>query len=338
MRNHWRECRASDKNSPQIGFTLIELLVVIAIIAILVALLLPAVQQAREAARRMSCTNNLKQIGLALHNYHDASGMFPIGARQGISGATDWGPSFWPGLLPYVDQVTIFNRLNFARGHSGWTGSSTGAGYANGQTVQGLVIPPLFCPSNPMPQMINGGYGALTMAPSYVGISGATSDTANGFTENRINVFSFGTVAGGGLLVTNRSISLRDATDGTSNVMVIGETSTWVKDSAGNNKRIDGGAPWGWMMGCSGAGTPPNYIGDRVFNLTTIVYAPGTRLYGGTGISTDHGANNPLISPHTGGLECLFADGHVSFIGNSMNMPTLRRLATRDDGQVVGEY
>lgn len=93
------------------GFTLIELLVVIAIIAILIALLLPAVQQAREAARRTQCKNNLKQIGLALHNYSDVFGSFPIGVNSSFPGG--WGVSFWVGLLPYVEQGNVYSQMSF---------------------------------------------------------------------------------------------------------------------------------------------------------------------------------------------------------------------------------
>src|SRR6201986_212949 len=91
------------------GFTLIELLVVIAIIAILVALLLPAVQQAREAARRSQCQNNLKQMGLALHNYHDVYQLFPYGCTAQCS----WGISFFVSILPYIDQSNVYNQINF---------------------------------------------------------------------------------------------------------------------------------------------------------------------------------------------------------------------------------
>ena len=106
------------------GFTLIELLVVIAIIAILIALLLPAVQQAREAARRTQCKNNLKQVGLALHNYHDVALSFPIGSNASntnSNGDGHWGVSWWARILPYADQAPLYNTLQFEGNHPGWT-------------------------------------------------------------------------------------------------------------------------------------------------------------------------------------------------------------------------
>ena len=101
------------------GFTLIELLVVIAIIAVLIALLLPAVQQAREAARRTQCKNNLKQMGLALHNYHDTYNGFPNGNIASAAGG--WGMSWYMRILPYVDQAPVFNKLTFSGTHPGWS-------------------------------------------------------------------------------------------------------------------------------------------------------------------------------------------------------------------------
>src|SRR5207249_10546733 len=100
-------------------FTLIELLVVIAIIAVLVALLLPAVQQAREAARRSQCKNNLKQIGLAIHNYHEVSNKLPVGNIASIFGG--WGPSWYMRILPQTDQAPVYNKLNFSGVHPGWS-------------------------------------------------------------------------------------------------------------------------------------------------------------------------------------------------------------------------
>ena len=121
------------------GFTLIELLVVIAIIAILIALLLPAVQQAREAARRASCSNNLKQIGLALHNYYDVFGMFPLGTRHSQPNSS-WGISWWVGVLPYFDQAGMYNKLTMDGNHVGWTYNAY-AGGANGVVANGNSIP-----------------------------------------------------------------------------------------------------------------------------------------------------------------------------------------------------
>ena len=123
------------------GFTLIELLVVIAIIAILIALLLPAVQQAREAARRSTCKNSLKQIGLALQNYHDTHQVFP----QGCSNTNGWGMSWWVGILPFCDQDSVYKKLSF-----GQPGGVNGPGYAesnaNGAVLRGFSPAYMSCP------------------------------------------------------------------------------------------------------------------------------------------------------------------------------------------------
>jgi prepilin-type N-terminal cleavage/methylation domain-containing protein len=128
------------RKSKRSGFTLIELLVVIAIIAVLIALLLPAVQQAREAARRSQCKNNLKQIGLALHNYHDMANSFPIGVNSSFigTGGQRWGVSFWTLLLPYLDQAPVYNQFSFNGPSPGYTCEADGN--LNGALVRGKVF------------------------------------------------------------------------------------------------------------------------------------------------------------------------------------------------------
>ncbi len=340
------------KNSK--GFTLIELLVVIAIIAILIALLLPAVQQAREAARRTQCKNNLKQMGLAFHNYHDVYQVFPMG-NQAQNG---FGVSFFAALLPYFDQAPLYNKLTFSGSHPGWTGAGTGQS-VNGPAIRGIVINALICPSSPQDQLVaDAGGGFSQTVPSYVGISGAvdedrTSAAAPGAdTDNFVELRQIsganccaanaqnGFMSAGGMLVANESMGINKATDGTSNIMMIGETSDWVFDAAGAQQDIRGGTPHGWIMGTDGGGRRTGWNGPnaRQFNLTTVRYAPGTRSYELPGVHNNHGPNNQLISPHVGGVQGLFADGHVGFLSNNINLPTLKYISTRDDGKVVGEF
>src|SRR5947207_281778 len=128
----------------RLGFTLIELLVVIAIIAVLVALLLPAVQQAREAARRSQCKNNLKQIGLALHNYLDAYTKFPIGSANTQPGG--WGSPLWVAILPYIDEAPRYNKWDFNTAQTGWIDGNAN----NGALVNGKKMGKWFCPSSPL--------------------------------------------------------------------------------------------------------------------------------------------------------------------------------------------
>jgi len=338
------------------GFTLIELLVVIAIIAVLIALLLPAVQQAREAARRSQCKNNLKQLGLAFHNYHDVFNVFPLGNMN----QNGYGPSFYAGLLPYMDQAPLFSRLTFSGSHTGWTGAGGGtAGNFNGQQINGNPIPPLICPSSPLDQWIqDSNGGARQTAASYVGISGAVDEDRTSATTPTTDTDSFlelrqigggnccatnsqnGYFVSGGLLVANEAIGIHQATDGTSSTMILGETSDWMTDAAGNKYDARGSVPHGWLMGTDGGGRITGWNGpvNRKFNLTSVRYRPGTRDYNLAGVHNNHGPNNPLLSAHTGGTHGLFGDGHVQFLSNNMHLPTLKYICTRDDGKVVGEF
>ena len=345
----------------QAGFTLIELLVVIAIIAILIALLLPAVQQAREAARRSSCKGNLKQLGIALHNYHDVHLMFPMGGNGWMSG---WGVSWWPGTIPFLEQGQVFNSLHFDGSHPGWVDTASTRGATNGAIVDRSRMSFMRCPSSPLPAVApsagrkpGGGYWLQT-APSYVGISGAfdedktsnqppTTDTDNFVEARQRNCCGCcapkawtGFISAGGMLFANACVSMHQVTDGSSNVMIVGETSDWAIDAAGNKAHIDGGYPHGWMMGQAGTGVTTNWNGasERPFNCTTIRYKPGTKDYTLPGVHDNHGSNNPLLSPHAGGVQVLLVDGQVRFLNNNTDLPTLKRLATRDDGKSLGAF
>ena len=193
------------------GFTLIELLVVIAIIAILIALLLPAVQQAREAARRSQCQNNLKQIGLGLHNYHDTHKVFPPGV------ITDTGWAWGTMILPFVDQANLYNTM----APGGIMDLSNATQLANAQTVLNVYL----CPSDPWGSPQKNTNYAITITPpggsaaTYnIGMSNYTgaSGTSLGNCEA---VSSMGT----GILTINSNIKVRDVTDGASNTMLVGE-------------------------------------------------------------------------------------------------------------------
>ena len=318
------------------GFTLIELLVVIAIIAVLIALLLPAVQQAREAARRSQCKNNLKQVGLALHNYHDTMLTFPIGARVDNGG---WGPSWWAGLLPYLDQSPLYSKLQFGGSQPGWVGAGGGtAGDANGQVCNGVNIPVMSCPSSPVPPMIKVGNYNVN-GPHYVGISGAVS--GNGFTETRSVTCcgccggSQGTTSFGGVLMANANTPIARITDGTTNVIAVGELSNWIGPGQNTPQASDG-----WLMGTGSGGTGTSFqTGDgRADQVTTINYPPNGAVWGAAGIFNNYGPNNGLDSAHVGGVHILLCDGSCRFLSNNVNMFTLRAIATRDDGNVTGDY
>jgi prepilin-type N-terminal cleavage/methylation domain-containing protein len=333
------------------GFTLIELLVVIAIIAILIALLLPAVQQAREAARRTQCRNNLKQMGLGLHNYHDNYNMFPPGNIATAAGG--WGTSWYLRILPYVDQAPLYNRINFSGDHPGWAWSGGSVGLANGNLFRGVTLNFALCPSSPL-EAIRGG-DIPTTNPHYWGIMGALD--GNGFTNppNRVSRCCgccsgeelTGQVSSGGMMVTLRGRNLRDATDGTTNVMLVGEHSDFIFSSAGGPRNAQVSGIHGITMGSPNLTTPEAAGGlaanfERQFNLNTIRYTPNApAVVNNTawpGVGDNFGSNNPLNSAHVGGIHVLLGDGSVRFISNNMDMLNLRRLATRDDGAPLGEF
>jgi len=334
------------------GFTLIELLVVIAIIAILIALLLPAVQQAREAARRTQCKNNLKQIGLALHNYHDVYNTLPIGAVGTQAGG--WGFSWWMRILPYMEQGTAFSQINFSGTHPGWASGSAGAeGNANGLIMQQARISGFNCPSSPMQAARNAGSQVITN-PSYYGISGTTD--GNGYTNPAGyqktccdccgGQQATGLISSVGALVPVRAIGFRDMTDGTSNLMCVGEASNFILSAPlpAGTRTVQVNGTHGLMMGTptrtavESAGN--NY--PRVFNLTTVRYPPNAPVVNNDanwpGVGDNFGSNNPLNSAHTGGVQILLGDGSARFLSDNIDILTLRRLAARNDGQVLGEF
>ncbi|ADG65925.1 protein of unknown function DUF1559 [Planctopirus limnophila DSM 3776] len=306
------------------GFTLIELLVVIAIIAILIALLLPAVQQAREAARRTQCKNNLKQVGLAMHNYHDTHNTFPPGNIRGALNVGH-GPTAWVHILPYVDQAPQYNRVNFSTPGTWWGGTAgPPVGGPHGATWNGFIVNGFICPSSPLVSRnsYNGGQNVWQRA-SYTLIEGAVglNEVANNGNGIRSN---------GGMFTRDRNFNFRDMTDGSSNIVMVAEQSNWGRDAANTNNveyRSDGGDSV-WM------GTD---YGNRCFNTTTVRYAINTRSNALSG-SGSQSCNTPIQSAHTGGAHVLIGDGTVKFLSENMNFDTLRFLADRADGNVVGEF
>jgi len=303
--------------------------VVIAIIAVLIALLLPAVQQAREAARRSQCKNNLKQIGLALHNYHDVHSIFPPGGLGGH------GPSAWVHLLPYLDQGNLYQQLTFS-GPAGlfWFGGGPTSNYA---AMNGKKPAVLLCPSSALPSSVSvtDSTASITTAvglTSYILISGAAgltqvqddSSTWSSFTAKGIR-------SEGGSFSHVRTFRIRDFTDGTSNVAMIGEQSGWGKNSAGTP--VDVRSAY-----ASGAWMSPNTQADvRCYNTTTLRYRFGTTNSTLAGILND-ACNNPLQSAHVGGLHLLLGDGGVHFVSQNVDFDLSRYLVTRNDGNVLGEF
>ena len=321
------------------GFTLIELLVVIAIIAILIALLLPAVQQAREAARRSQCKNNLKQMGLGLHNYHETFNGFPLGTN-GTQTAGGYGNSFWVALLPNLDQAALFKKWDMVGGNTGAVSGNVN----NGALANGVVLPAMNCPSSSLPQLtgalVNAPQGV--MKPTYVGVAGAVG-TFGAFTEGRIYVGTNGTFSRGGFFIDAGFVRIRDLTDGTSNVVAIGEQSDFLFDTTGGGNQptdVRSTGDSGWPMGNNSPLFAFN-AGDKQYNLTSVNFGINQKKFvgfAGAGTQINLGANIPVQSVHTGGTHVLMGDGTVRFLNQTLAIATWKMLATRDDRQPLGDF
>jgi len=338
------------RKSSRRAFTLIELLVVIAIIAILIGLLLPAVQKDREAAARMSCTNNLKQLGLALHNFHDQNNRLPPGCAEDQppfgTAAGGWGSSWKVYILPFVEQGNIYDKWQFNGSSSGYTNGN------NMPLVSNITIKPYRCPSSPLPAFYTTSYngGAYEIYSSYMGIAGSVDPSGSSTAAFPVASGSAGLVSGSGILCANSQVALTSITDGTSNTLMVGEQSDHLRDA--NGSPIPGGyvaitsqGPHGWTMGAGGQGVGMAYNsgGDnRTFNCTTIRFTinkRGLTNSSSTGTHDNTGANIPMSSGHSGGAMGLFGDGSVKFLSNSVAYATLAQLGNKDDGTVIsGNY
>lgn len=307
------------------GFTLIELLVVIAIIAILIALLLPAVQQAREAARRTQCRNNLKQLGLALHNYHDVHLCFPFG-HEGTTKAF----SAFSMLLPYLEQGNLYAQIDF----------NVPVSHENNAVARMIEFPALRCPSD--------------LANALPALGGATNYFANkgsGVLWGHPTGPNAGFSAQNGVMYNGSRIRIADITDGTSNTAAICErlladgnngvvspvadvffspASPTTADEAvqicnavdisnlANQFPLFMGAPW--------------MNGQHTYLHTNV---PNARSCGFFLINR---ASMPPSSRHTGGVQMLLCDGSVRFVTENIDLLTWRAIGTRNGGEVLGEF
>ena len=305
------------------GFTLIELLVVIAIIAVLIALLLPAVQQARESARRTQCKNNLKQLGVAMHNYHDTHGVFPFGWDELETG--------WHAMiLPQIEQTSLYSTLIW---QENGLGNWNAVGSPNLTACEKLIAA-FRCPSMSVPEHINNESIPARSPVSYraVASSMAASDDASTIPAGSGTTVSLEQAIHDGMFFGCSSISLRDVTDGTSNTIMIGESFTdpsYVKDGQGMDYWQIGSPQTGtWVLGGIG-GTEYSEFAGSTFGRINSRRDP---LVNGVIMEMSFG------SWHVGGAHFTLADGSVKFINESVDLSLYRKLATRAGGEVVGEF
>ncbi|QDS90484.1 hypothetical protein EC9_46920 [Rosistilla ulvae] len=326
------------------GFTLVELLVVIAIIGILVGLLLPAVQAAREAARRMSCSNNMKQIGLALHNYHDVHKTFPVGAFYNSRG-TNWRAL----ILPFIEETAAHDLIDFETGGF-WAHSGP---FSNNTILRTLRIAGYVCPSSPhgptniadLPYTHFTSNGSISMVMDYVGVSGATPDL-NGRTTSCTadNIVSGGTYCNNGMMMVYFNKRFRDCTDGTSNTLIIAEQSGNVNGKEASANPLGGWHGWvnnsGEQMLETSSLSSFTKLNAYAGGITTVRYSPNAFFKSGapSSASSAYEVNTILNSFHPGGIHGLLTDGAVRFVAETVELDTMIKLSIRDDGQVMGEF
>jgi prepilin-type N-terminal cleavage/methylation domain-containing protein/prepilin-type processing-associated H-X9-DG protein len=335
------------------GFTLIELLVVIAIIAVLIALLLPAVQSAREAARRAGCVNNLKQIGLALHNYHDSNNTFPPGyvssvlgtvlnacnqdSENGLSVDLGAGWAWGSAILPFLEQQPLYNSINF----------NLSVAYHDNDTCSLTPLSVYLCPSDPGPSVVPvfsdppdpanpGTYNASHIVDTlsrgnYVGMYGLGEICSQSNALDAANNNGAGPLgAHAGIFYRNSNTSVAQITDGTSNTIAIGERShnlsyaTWVARSIG-----------GWLGKTSLVEGGTDLFNPSPEECWTQILGPCGLEDGLRTINNPEAHVEDYWSRHPGGANFTFADGSVHFLKSSINPVPWRALATRAYGEVI---
>ncbi|QDU60403.1 hypothetical protein Pan216_12420 [Planctomycetes bacterium Pan216] len=289
------------------AFTLVELLVVIAIIGVLVSLLLPAVQQAREAARRAQCTNNLRQLGIAFANYHDSQGLFPPGTL------TSTGLSWNVSILPYIDRQALFDRFSFA------SGSFNGAPNNEGpdKNVHALVRIPMFlCPTSPNELATHGSStlsdGRKTYTSHYYGVAGPKGTAPDGTAYRHDNSpATHGGFALQGVMGKNRGSGISEILDGTTRTYLLGELSEGSGDGASWARGIAFSPAFDGMSSCKNISNGINSPFGSIFN------------------------DIPFSSLHPGGAHFLMCDGATTFVSENIDLAVFKAGASRDGGELL---
>lgn len=326
------------------AFTLVELLVVIAIIGILIALLLPAVQAAREAARRSQCSNNLKQIGIALHNYHDTHKTFPLGSFCLHDGWPSNGTNWRVLIFPFIEQGALYDQLKFEKTTSSFMGSTAAGASAplvGNEVLRGLVVSVYACPSSAFKPLSAGHNNTAGMSQNvnYAGIQGAAQPVPGRDATMGTRDCGHGWSCNNGMLAVNEVFNMGDCKDGTSNTMIVGEQSGLVFRGSTCNSYQDGNRSSNYYGGWYGARRT-----DSVANLcpsrdlwqtgtTCVRFPPNSQICQTGATETMYRNNTVLNSGHPGGIEALLTDGSVQFISDTIDFMDLKRLACRKDGE-----
>ncbi len=325
------------------GFTLVELLVVIAIIGVLVALLLPAIQAAREAARRSQCTNNLKQIGIGLQNYHDTYKTFPLGSfnlrTTWMSNGTNWRAL----ILPFIEESSLHDQLSFNRTDffaMGWYGN-----LGPNAVLSGVIIDTYQCPSSTItpfdnPHSWSNSRKGLNI--HYVGNQGAARPIPGGDPNGGTRDCSHGWSCNNGVLVANECFDMADVTDGTSNVALVWEQSGRITVQRHNRTSNYYG---GWYGTRHSRPITASSCGDLWQTGTCCLryalnsYKEVPNLNAVPSQARYMWRNNTILnSEHPGGIMFVLTDGSVRFVSDDVDFTNLKRLACRYDGDPLAHY
>lgn len=289
------------------GFTLVELLVVIAIIGILIALLLPAVQAAREAARRINCSNNVKQVGLALQNYHGTFNQFPQGTHYGSGLTVGW--SWSAVILPFIEQEIAGSLIDFDYGYNA----------PENADATRSIIPAYQCPSAPDNQV-------GSCCSDIKGNAKYTSEEDTGETNytgiaTHLGGYLFSQTDASGVLYSDSKVRIRDITDGTSQTLIIGEVD------------LDQDDPWK-------QNNPSRCPGENCYVGRYWAEGNISTTFHGINSAKPDMLIRAIISRHPQGAQFGFCDGHVSFINQDVDQLVLEKLTTRKGGETVedGSY